>query len=328
MKPLLLHYYLTNRCNARCVFCEIWKEQPKLDADITDVYNNLAAARRKGCSFVDFTGGEPLTYKELPEVLRKAKKLGFATSVTTNCILFEQRAHELAGLIDLLHFSLDADTPVRHNQIRGCNSFDSVTKSIAAALKNNLFPDLLFTYTNDNINDFEGVYSIARVNKLMVILDPVFSTTGPDPISLETHAIARSYAKRKGVYLNTALLLLRRQGGNNPIKTHCRAVSSTIVILPSNQLAIPCFHQHFCSLPIKNNLDVLLSHPIRSDGVKHQGEYPFCEGCHINCYFDPSFASGFNRFFFLSMIAKFRYALYKYLIYKRPFPFWPKGFFI
>ena len=31
MRPLLLHYYVTNRCNSRCGFCSIWGQQPKLD---------------------------------------------------------------------------------------------------------------------------------------------------------------------------------------------------------------------------------------------------------------------------------------------------------
>ena len=27
MKPLLLHYYVTMRCNARCSFCDIWRKK-------------------------------------------------------------------------------------------------------------------------------------------------------------------------------------------------------------------------------------------------------------------------------------------------------------
>ena len=56
MRPLLLHYYITNRCNAKCRFCSIWSEKPKSDAKIDDVINNLRAARKAGCRFVDLIG--------------------------------------------------------------------------------------------------------------------------------------------------------------------------------------------------------------------------------------------------------------------------------
>ena len=58
----------------------------------------------------------------------------------------------------------------------------SVLESIPLALANNLVPDLLFTYDDRNIDSFDGVYDIARRNRLMVILDPVFSLEGPDMV--------------------------------------------------------------------------------------------------------------------------------------------------
>ena len=51
MKPLLLHYYITNRCNSRCSFCGIWKEQPKVDANADEVLANLQSARESRVPF-------------------------------------------------------------------------------------------------------------------------------------------------------------------------------------------------------------------------------------------------------------------------------------
>jgi len=154
MKHLLLHYYLTNRCNSKCVFCDIWKETPKLDAKEDDVIRNLYSARKAGCSFVDFTGGEPLLHRSLPLFLSEAKKIGFITSVTTNCILFKKRISELDNLIDLLHFSIDSDQSEHHNNLRGVNCYDDVIESIEISKKYRLFPDLLFTYNDKNINEY------------------------------------------------------------------------------------------------------------------------------------------------------------------------------
>jgi MoaA/NifB/PqqE/SkfB family radical SAM enzyme len=320
MKPILLNYYITNRCNSRCEFCSIWNQMPKVDASPSDVLPNLLEARLTGCRFVDFTGGEPLLNPNLPVFLKEAKQCGFITSVTTNCILFKEQAAKLKGLVDLLHFSIDADEETLHNEIRGADCYSSVIESIPIALENDLVPDLLFTYTDKTIDAFDGIYKIARKNRLMIVLDPVFSPLGPDTVSLETHSKALEYSKRPGVYLNKAHITLRKRGGNHASNTFCKAVSSSIVILPNNHLALPCFHHVFSTVPIDGRLREALSQSQRKEACCMQGRYPFCEGCHINCYFDPSYLHVRSIFYFQSMTAKVSYAVSKYLLYKRPIP--------
>jgi len=317
---MLLHYYITNRCNARCGFCTIWQERPKADAGRGEVLANLKQARAAGCKFVDFTGGEPLMHPALPEFLAAAKRLGYVTSVTTNCLLFEERAEELAGLVDLLHFSIDADDPGLHDRIRGCKSYGHVIKSIDTAIKNRLYPDLLFTYTEENINAVSGVIKLAREKRLMLILDPVFAQWGPDKVSPETHRRALEYSKKRGVYLNRAHLLLRDRGGNRVRDPLCRAVSSTVVITPDNKLAMPCYHHRCANIDINGDLRGALNSPERRDSLSKEGRYSFCEGCHINCYFDPTYQYTKNRYLYESMAGKLKYAVTKYLLYRRPRP--------
>ena len=320
MKPILLHYYITTRCNARCTFCRIWEEPTGPDAVFEDVAANLAAARQAGCRFVDFTGGEPLLHAGLPELLRTARGLGFVTSITTNCLLFPARAQELSGLIDLLHFSIDADTPELHDALRGKRSFGLVLESIDIALQNRLVPDLLFTYTDANISAFEGVYRLGRQKKLMIVLDPVFDTNSKDTLNASTHAKAIEYGKRPGVYLNHAHLTLRKKGGNHTASPLCRAVDSTIVILPDNTMALPCFHHRQELVALGNEPGRAFGGERRRNAASRQGRYPFCEQCHINCYFDPSYGGMGNRLYLQSMAAKLGYAVRKYILYGRPWP--------
>ena len=317
MKPILLHYFITNRCNARCRFCSIWSDSPKVDEAKEDVVRNLGAARKAGCRFVDFTGGEPLLHPDLPYFLKEAKKRGFITSVTTNCILFPSRVEELDGLVDLLHFSLDADTPELHDSIRGCPSFNDVLESIPLALRHHLVPDLLFTYTDENIDSFEGVYRLARRYRLIALLDPVFSTTGMDMVTRGTHLKALKHANKRGVYLNRAHLSLRFAGGNHIRKPLCRAVDSTIVIIPNSRRALPCFHHRSQLIPFgtKQQFFPLNSEDVLTEAHHMQGKYSYCEGCHINCYFDPSYNYLLNRLFFQSLGSKFSYIIMKYFFY-------------
>ncbi len=320
MKHTLLHYYITNRCNSKCIFCDIWHESKKYDAIAEDVFRNLYSAKKSGCSFVDFTGGEPLLHPELPAFLKEAKRTGFITSVTTNCLLFRKRAPELDNLIDLLHFSIDSSDASEHNRIRGVDCFSHVIDSINEAKKYRLVPDLLFTYTNENIDHADGVYTIAKNNRLMMILDPVFDPWSSDQLSLKTHQKALAFSRRSGVYLNTAHLSLRAQGGNHIREPLCRAMDSTIVILPDNTMALPCFHHRSSMLPVQGDIDIIF----RSDEYKrhqlNQGKYTFCEGCHINCYFDPSYTYMMNSLTWQSIISKLRYTWTKHILYRRPIP--------
>ena len=104
--PLLCNYYITTKCNARCAFCDIYKKKG-IHANLNDIKSNLHDLKKLGIRFIDFTGGEPLLHPYIHDILKCAKKMGFITTVTTNCILYPSHYRKIQGLVDLLHFSLD-----------------------------------------------------------------------------------------------------------------------------------------------------------------------------------------------------------------------------
>jgi hypothetical protein len=67
------------------------------------------------------------------------------------------------------------------------------------------------------------------------------------------------------------------------------------------------------TIPIKSNLPEILKSRTYSLLKKQQGTFPFCEGCTINCYFDPSFLYKLDRYFLLSLISKVKYGIDKYI---------------
>ncbi len=76
-------------CNFHCGFCynpelvapELIKKQPTIPLD--SVYQFLKA-RKKLIDAVVFCGGEPTIYKDLPDIAKKIKKMGFLTKLDTN----------------------------------------------------------------------------------------------------------------------------------------------------------------------------------------------------------------------------------------------------
>jgi len=314
-KPVLCNYYLTYRCNASCNFCDIW-EKPSPYTGMDDLRQNLQDLRKLGVKVVDFTGGEPLLHRQLPQALELAKALGFITTVTTNCLLYPKKAESLKGLIDMLHFSLDAADAEQHNKLRRAPCFDFVLQSIEKALALGERPDILFTVTQQNFDELEKVYhNISLPNKLVLIINPIF--TYADGVGegeqLHPKQIEELYrwGQQKLVYLNRAFLGLRKAGGNQISDPVCKAGSSTLVISPFNELVLPCYHLGQQKLPIERNLYQLWNSPEAQAVIAQEGRLPACQGCTINCYMQPSFSVNFNRYWLMALPSTLKYNLMK-----------------
>lgn len=306
--PVLCNYYLTYRCNARCSFCDIW-ERPSPYAHREAVFQNLKDARRLGVDIVDFTGGEPLLHRDLPDFLEYAQTLGLITTVTTNGLLYPKYAEALKGKIDMLHFSLDAADAESHDSIRGVRCFEHVMRSIKVALALGERPDILFTATNRNLHHIQRIWErICLPNRLVLIINPVFhyNEVG-ETLTPESLNILRQWARKPWVYLNEAFLKLRADGGNDIRKPVCRAGSSTLVISPQNELVVPCYHLSAARFPIKNNLFELYHSAQVQKWIRQEGRLSGCEGCTINCYMQPSFAVEINTYWWLALRSTLKY---------------------
>ena len=306
--PVLCNYYVTYRCNAKCSFCDIW-EKPSPYITLENAAQNLRDLKRLGVSVVDFTGGEPLLHKQLPELLKLAKDLGFITTVTTNALLYPKLASNLKGLVDMLHFSLDSPIEHEHNASRGVELYGKFLESIEVAKSLGERPDILFTVFGHNIAQIEEVYNkFCLPNNFMLILNPVFeyNEVGSNLSENELDQLD-TWARRKLVYLNRGFIALRKDGGNHVAKPVCKAASTTIVISPENQLVMPCYHLGLEHLPIENNLYNLWTSRQVQDLVKMEGRYGQCEGCTVNCYMQPSFATELSKYWLQALPSTLKY---------------------
>lgn len=316
MKPVLCNYYVTYRCNATCSFCDIW-EQPSPMIDLEDARRNLDDLKRLGVRIIDFTGGEPLLHTGLPRLLAMAKERGFLTTVTTNALLYPKRARSLAGLVDLLHFSIDSSVSAEHDASRGVRCFDKLMESIETALALGEQPDLLFTVTNSNVHRLAEIYErIAYPNRLILIINPLFEYNAlGEGLAEEVMQTMDNFGRKPYTYLNPAFLTLRRRGGNDPEQPVCKAVSTTVVISPFNELVLPCYHAGLEKIPIDGQLFALWQSDIVARHRGLEGRYEACRGCTVNCYFEPSFATApATRYFWESLPAKTRYTWTKFVV--------------
>lgn len=309
-KPVLCNYYVTYRCNASCYFCDIW-EKPSPYIKLEDVKANLIALKKMGVKVVDFTGGEPLLHNDIHHFLKIAKDLGFITTLTTNGLLYPKKAESLKGLVDMLHFSLDAFDKEKHDTARGVACYDFVMQSIQKAKSLGEKPDILFTAMNDNMDELEKVYqNICLPNNLILIINPIFDyntvKTGGG-LTQDNMKRLSAFGKRKNVFMNEAFLELRKDGGNHTSDPVCKAASTTLVISPENELVLPCYHLGKKSFPIESNLKKLYKTDEVQDLIALEGRLPACEGCAINCYMQPSFSVEINKYFWKSLPSTLKY---------------------
>lgn len=308
--PVLCNYYVTYRCNATCSFCDIW-EKPSPYITLENFRENLKDLKKLGVKVIDFTGGEPLLHRELDVLLEEAKKAGFITTVTTNCLLYPKYADRIKGKIDMLHFSLDSPEEEEHNLSRGVKCFDKILDSIQIAKKNKERPDILFTVFEQNVDKIERVWNeITQPNDLVLILNPVFNyntvETGEN-LSEESLQKLLWWGKKKNVYLNEAFIDLRKHGGNHVENPVCRAASTTIVISPENKLVLPCYHLGTKDFEIKGKLFDLYKSKEVQEIVALEGKLKECEGCVINCYMQPSFSVEINKYFWKALPSTLKY---------------------
>ena len=118
--PVLVHFEVTLRCNARCGFCDYWKTDPGAKAQELSDYAD--AARYFNPMLFTFTGGEPLLRRDLEALVAsvaRAVRLKYIILLTHGGMLSVERARSLweAG-VNQFNISLDY-LDERHDAARG-----------------------------------------------------------------------------------------------------------------------------------------------------------------------------------------------------------------
>jgi MoaA/NifB/PqqE/SkfB family radical SAM enzyme len=118
--PVLVHFEVTLRCNARCGFCDYWKTAPEARKQELDSYAD--AARFFNPMLFTFTGGEPLLRRDLETLVAsvaRAVRLKYIILLTHGGMLSLDRARSLwdAG-VNQFNISLDY-LDERHDRARG-----------------------------------------------------------------------------------------------------------------------------------------------------------------------------------------------------------------
>ncbi|WP_016731793.1 GTP 3',8-cyclase MoaA [Saccharolobus islandicus] len=138
-----LRITLTHVCNFECFFCHMEGEEgDNYILSKEDILLVAKVAKNFGINSVKLTGGEPTLRRDLVEIVRGLKQLGYRdVSMTTNGFLLKDLAYKLklAGL-DRINVSLHAISRETFKKITGVDAFDRVIEGIKSAIDVGLVP--------------------------------------------------------------------------------------------------------------------------------------------------------------------------------------------
>jgi MoaA/NifB/PqqE/SkfB family radical SAM enzyme len=152
--PLAVTISVTNRCQLSCEHCSVPAGESSGPELSTEEFKRIIAqCLDLGTTNITFTGGEPLLFSGLEELLTSIPREKAVALVFTNALaLSEQRARSLkeAGAWGI-QVSLDSPDPEEHDRFRAAGSFETVEKGVKAARKAGLLVGLSTYATNESV---------------------------------------------------------------------------------------------------------------------------------------------------------------------------------
>jgi len=106
-----------NRCNCRCVMCDIWKLTDAREISPAELHRHLGDIEALGVEWVVFTGGEPLMHSDLFQLAAMLRARGLRITLLSTGLLLERHAEAIAATMDDVIVSLDGP-PTVHDAIR------------------------------------------------------------------------------------------------------------------------------------------------------------------------------------------------------------------
>jgi len=121
-----------NRCNCRCVMCDIWKSTDAREISLDELNAHLDSIESLHVEWIVLSGGEPLMHSDLFRLCAAIKARGIRITLLSTGLLLARHADNIVRSIDDVIVSLDGP-PAVHDHIRRVpGAFEKLAQGIAA----------------------------------------------------------------------------------------------------------------------------------------------------------------------------------------------------
>ncbi len=189
----------TNRCNLSCMHC-----YSKADLDSKDVLSTekimdtLPRLKNSGVKFIIFSGGEPLTRKDLFDIALRCKELGIVTYLSTNGLyVTKSNAQKIIDTFNYVGVSIDGSEKT-HDHFRGLKgSFIESMKAVKLLNScSGAKVGIRFTITKETYDDLKFIFELAEKENIpkIYISHLVYSGRGLDNLEMDLSKTQRREA--------------------------------------------------------------------------------------------------------------------------------------
>ncbi|HEX30595.1 TPA: radical SAM protein [Candidatus Poribacteria bacterium] len=162
----LLYLYITDKCNLACQHCWVtptFTDEPvEGSVSLEDYKRFIEQAIPLGLSGVKITGGEPLLWEKLPELIEflSSKKIGI--SIETNGTLINEEFADLFRSNDVsVSVSIDAAEAEIHDRFRGRRgAFEMALKGLKILIEHDLEPLVIMALYRENMDQIEPLLKL------------------------------------------------------------------------------------------------------------------------------------------------------------------------
>ena len=180
----------TNRCNLSCMHCY---SRADLDASDTlrteDIMQTLPTLKANGVRFIIFSGGEPLTRRDLFDIAARCRDLGIVTYLSTNGLYVgHKNAQKILDTFNYVGISIDGSEKT-HDHFRGLPG--SFKMSMEAVNLLNSYGKskvgIRFTITKETYDDLAFIFKLVEKENIpkIYISHLVYSGRGLDNLKMD-----------------------------------------------------------------------------------------------------------------------------------------------
>lgn len=158
-RPFFVQYSLLNRCNARCVYCDL-PSHPDEAWTAADHQRVIREFGQLGSVRIKFLGGEPLLHPDLGTLVDEVKRQGMRAAIVTNGFLIPDRL-DIIRRLDEIIISLDGREPV-HDAQRGNGTWKRAMRGIEVCAANGIDFFISAVVTRGSVGEVDWLIETAR----------------------------------------------------------------------------------------------------------------------------------------------------------------------
>jgi MoaA/NifB/PqqE/SkfB family radical SAM enzyme len=291
---------LTDLCNSRCNFCDIWKIKPENEINLDNIIKSFDGSE-KDIYWLSLSGGEVTLVKYYFELIDRLKKklpnlkiVAFTTNcLTPNRVVKYAKYIKDSNLDPLITLSLDGDEKL-HDEVRGVKGNYKKCIETYKMLKNEnilchygiTLSDKNYEFVRDNYHNYkdtmkavtfihsEGIYNKEnsydddeRIIKSLKIINKNFK-------------IKKLYEIIEKIHIKLSIKFLEKKRKKNIIP--CDVLNSSIHIMQDGAVK-PCMFMNEIGNIKENNLLNFLRKESTLE-VKEKIKKDQCPKCWMNCY--------------------------------------------